>query len=258
MKNILLFLFASALSILPAAAGSRSSADYSIPTDTIDAGGVNVQSANYSLRGSAVGEFGAAGPGAVTSASYTNKPGYAGQLSDLLALAVSRMTHGNAGTFDFNLPLRGVVGIEPRNSQNSTYTVVFTFANTLTNVATVTATATGGIQPGPSTGQIDPSNAHKYIANLTGVPNAQYITVTLGGVNDADGNFSSTVPAVMGLLVGDSNADGFVNSGDALQTRSRSGQATNSINVRSDVNADGFINSGDSSIVRLRSGNFLP
>ena len=63
MKNILLFLFASALSILPAAASSRSSADYSIPTDTIDAGGVNAQSANYSLRGSAMGEFGAAGAG---------------------------------------------------------------------------------------------------------------------------------------------------------------------------------------------------
>ena len=53
-------------------------------------------------------------------------------------------------------------------------------------------------------------------------------------------------------------AIGFVNAGDALQTRNRSGQATDATNFRSDVNADGFVNSGDTTVVRARSGTFLP
>ncbi len=237
-------------------AGSRSSADYSIPTDTIDAGGVNAQSANYSLRGSAVGEFATAGPASSTSASYTNKPGYAGQLSDLLTLAVSRMTHGGAGVFNINLPLSGVTGVECRSG--SIYTVVFTFANTLTSVASVNATATGMIQPGPSSGMIDPNDAHNYIANLTMLPNAQYITATLSNVNDSDGNVSSSVPAVMGLLIGDTNGNGAVNAGDVAQTKSRIGQLLDGTNFRSDVNANGAINSGDVANIKSHIGTGLP
>jgi hypothetical protein len=45
-----------------------------------------------------------------------------------------------------------------------------------------------------------------------------------------------------------------VNAGDALQTRNRSGQATDGTNFRSDVTADGFVNSGDTTVVRSRSG----
>ena len=54
---------------------------------------------------------------------------------------------------------------------------------------------------------------------LTNVANAQTINVTLNNVNGAT---NMTIP--MRLLIGDVNGDGFVNSGDALQTRSRSGQ----------------------------------
>ena len=46
-----------------------------------------------------------------------------------------------------------------------------------------------------------------------------------------------------------------VNAGDALQTRNRSGQATNATNFRSDVSLDGIVNSGDTTIVRSKSGN---
>jgi hypothetical protein len=60
------------------------------------------------------------------------------------------------------------------------------------------------------------------------------------------------------ILAGDTNGDRVVNSGDALQTRNRSGQAVDATNFRSDVNADGFVNSGDTVIVRARSGGFLP
>jgi hypothetical protein len=62
----------------------------------------------------------------------------------------------------------------------------------------------------------------------------------------------------MGVLIGDTSGDRFVNTGDALQTRNRSGQATDATNFRSDVNADGFVNSGDTTAVRARSGTALP
>ena len=88
---------------------------------------------------------------------------------------------------------------------------------------------------------------------LTNVANAQTINVTLNNVN---GSTNMTIP--MRVLIGDTNGDGFVNSGDAQQTRNRSGQTTDATNFRSDVDADGFINSGDTTIVRARSGTALP
>ena len=53
-----------------ALASSRTSANYSITTETVDWGGNNVQSAAYSLPGSAVGELGSGSPELVTTANY--------------------------------------------------------------------------------------------------------------------------------------------------------------------------------------------
>ena len=72
-----LTLFCSLLAMSIHAA-PRSSADYTITTDTIDAGGVNAQSANYKLRGSAVGEFGNGTQEIVTATDYTGKIAYVG------------------------------------------------------------------------------------------------------------------------------------------------------------------------------------
>jgi hypothetical protein len=132
--------------------------------------------------------------------------------------------------------------------------LIFSFANTLTSVGN--ASVTSGM--GSVSSHLIDADAHNYIVNLTGVSNAQVITVSLTNVNDSAGNSSSSVPISMGVLVGDSNGDRFVNTGDALQTRNRSGQATDATNFRSDVNADGFVNSGDTTAVRVRSGTSLP
>lgn len=238
-------------------AGPRTSANYTIVTDTIDVGGVNAQSASYSLRGSAAGEFGTGSSAGSTSVSYTNKPGYAGQLSDLLMLADSRLIHGGAGTFNINLPLSsGLAGVECRSS--SIYTVVFAFANPLTSTPSVNATATGVIQPGPSSGSIDPNDSHNYIANLTSLPNAQYITVTLSNVSDSDGNFSNSVPAIMGLLIGDTNGNGSVSASDISQTKAQSGQGATASNFRTDLNASGSVSASDIALVKSKSGTSLP
>ncbi len=164
--------------------------------------------------------------------------------------AVSRKIHGGAGAFNVNLPLvplTGAVGIEPRNT-GGVYQMVVTFANPVT---------VGGASVTTGAGSANASVAGNVVTiDLTGVTNLQRLGVTLSSVNDGTNLGSIMVP--MGVVVGDTNGDGNVNSADALQTRSRSGQTTDAVNFRSDVNIDGTVSGGDTIVVRGRSGNSLP
>ena len=168
-----------------------------------------------------------------------------------LTKAVSRKTHGPAGALDIDLPLTGAPGVECRSSGGN-HTLVFTFSN---NLVSGNASYAGGM--GTVSGS--PSFAGKTMTvNLAGVANAQTVAVTLHGLTDV---FSQVLPdqtVSMGVLVGDTNGDGVVNSGDSTQTKTRSGQPTDGTNFRSDVNEDGTINGGDSFLVKSRSGTSLP
>ena len=178
--------------------------------------------------------------------------------SPALTSVVSRMTHGSAGTFDVNLPLTGTRGVECRSSRvlgAGNYSLVFTFQHNLMSVEDAAVT-TGIASVNTNTSGIGP-NANQYTVNLTGVTNAQYIAVTLQNAADTTGAIGN-VTGTMGVLIGDTNADGFVNSGDISQTKSQSGAAVTSSNFREDLNTDGFINSGDISLVKSKSGTALP
>jgi hypothetical protein len=173
-----------------------------------------------------------------------------------LVSAVSRKIHGNAGPFDVNLPLTGNPGIECRSGgANGDYEIVFTSANILTNVGSAKVSSGTGSVVGRN---IDPSDAHNYIITLSGVTNAQTITVTLSSVSDSSANFSSSISASMRVLVGDTTADGAVNSSDIAQTQSQSGQSVTTSNFREDVTANGLINSSDIALVQSKSGTALP
>ena len=63
--------------------------------------------------------------------------------------------------------------------------------------------------------------------------------------------------ASMGVLVGDTNGDGSVNSADIGQTKTKSGQTVDGSNFREDLNIDNSINSADVSLVKSRSGTGL-
>ena len=69
---------------------------------------------------------------------------------------------------------------------------------------------------------------------------------------------TGNVSVPMSVLLGDTTADGFVNSADISQTKSQSGQAVGDSNFREDVNTDGFLNSADISLVKSKSGTALP
>lgn len=175
---------------------------------------------------------------------------------------VSRKTHGNAGTFDIDLPLTGPRGIECRSGgANRDYTIIFKFANDLTSVDGASASATkegGGNQPVTATGSINPADRKEYIANLTGVPNAQVITVSLTNVTDSAGNSSNGVSASMGVLLGDVNANANVSNADVALVKAQVGAPVTSSNFRNDVNTNGTLSNGDVSVTKAQVGTLLP
>ena len=145
----------------------------------------------------------------------------------------------------------GNPGVECRSGGASNdYQVVFTFpsAVTFTNAA-VTAGA-GSVSSSSGSGTTTVT------VNLTGVTNAQKIMVTLQGASDGTNTGDLSVP--MGVLLGDVNGNGSVNSTDISQTKLQSGQAVTNANFREDVNANGSINATDVSSVKLKSGTSLP
>ncbi len=130
--------------------------------------------------------------------------------------------------------------------------MVVTFAN---NVVSGNASLTSGMG---SVAGSPTFSGNTMTVNLTGVSNAQTITLNLSNVTDEFSQVLADTTLNASFLLGDTNGDRSVNAGDALQTRNRAGQATDSSNFRSDVNLDGFVNSGDTVIVRARSGDAVP
>src|SRR5205807_7043496 len=151
--------------------------------------------------------------------------------------AVSRKTHGAAGTFDVPLPLTGNVGIECRSGGGTNdYQMIIDFATSVTVGSAALTSGTGSVSSFSVSGS-------QVTVNLTGVTNVQRITVTLFNVND--GTHMGNVPVSMGVLVGDVNGNAVVNAADVALTKSRVGQAVSGSNFREDVNANGTINAGD-------------
>jgi hypothetical protein len=169
------------------------------------------------------------------------------------ATVVARKMHGTAGPFDIALPLVGPRGVESRSGgPDREHQIVFTFPGPVT-FSDVTVTPQGNGTASLARPPSVSADGKQVSLDLTNVSNAQTLTVTLSGVN---GSGIVTVP--VGILLGDTNATGGVNAGDALQTRNRSGHTADPNNFRSDVNHDGQINSGDSLVVRANSGASLP
>jgi hypothetical protein len=100
------------------------------------------------------------------------------------------------------------------------------------------------------------SGTTQITVNLTGVTDAQRITMTLINVND--GTHTGNVPVSMGVLVGDVNGNAVVNATDVALTKSQVGMPVGSSNFREDVNASGTISSTDVAIVKSDVGTSLP
>jgi hypothetical protein len=164
--------------------------------------------------------------------------------------ALSRKTHGAAGTFDVQLPLTGNVGVECRSGgATNDYQMIINFATTVTVGSASVTSGTGSVSSFSVSGP-------QVTVNLTGVTNVQRMTVTLFNVND--GTHMGNVPVSMGVLVGDTNGNAAVNATDVALTKSQLDMPVGSSNFREDVNADGLINSVDVALVKSKVGTALP
>jgi hypothetical protein len=188
-------------------------------------------------------------------------PGYSVTLSDgvgnslpgaiVMIDALSRKTHGTAGTFDIHLPLTGTPGVECRGSGGN-HTLVFTFTN---DVATGSASVTAGA--GSVVG--NPVLSGKTMTvNLAGVTDVQKLTVTLSGVTDVMGHALPTTPLSVNMLIGDTNGNKTVNASDIGQIKGQSGSGVTVANFREDVTVNGTISASDIGLVKSRSGASLP
>jgi hypothetical protein len=119
----------------------------------------------------------------------------------------------------------------------------------------VNVTAGTGSVSGPPTFN---AVTNEMTVTLTGVNDQQPITVTLSGIKDIAGQALANTSVTMGVLLGDVNGSGAVNSTDIVQVKAQSATAVDANNFRRDVNASGTINSTDIVITKSRSGSALP
>jgi hypothetical protein len=167
----------------------------------------------------------------------------------VLTGAASRKSHGAAGSFDVVLPLDGT-GVEPRRPSGN-HTVVLHFDRPLQSGNAAVTSGTGTVGAVTFSG-------NDMVVELSGVPDRHRLTLSATNLTAVSGGVLNSASVTMGFLIGDTTGDGSTNSGDAQQTRNRSGSTTAATNFRSDVNRDGTINSGDAAIVRSASGQTIP
>jgi hypothetical protein len=164
--------------------------------------------------------------------------------------ALSRKTHGAAGTFNVPLPLTGNVGVECRSGGAANdYQIIINFMNPVTVGSVSMTLGIGSVSSFTVSGP-------QVTVNLTGVANVQRITVMLFDVND--GTHMGNVPVSMGVLIGDVNGNAAVNASDVTLTKAQVGQLVTGSNFREDVNADGSITAADAAQVTANVGTALP
>ncbi|HJT44743.1 MAG TPA: hypothetical protein VJ721_00595, partial [Chthoniobacterales bacterium] len=112
--------------------------------------------------------------------------------------AASRLTHGSLGPIDATMPLDGS-GIEPR-THGGNYTLVLHFDQP---IQSGTAAVTGGVG---TAGNVT-FDGNDMIVELSGVGNAQKLTLTATNVTAVGGGVLNSVGLTVGFLIGDTNAD---------------------------------------------------
>ncbi len=173
--------------------------------------------------------------------------------------AVSRVTHGGAGSFD--APMSAGTIIETR--QSGVETLVVTFDASMDVGTAVAANISAiGLNNGAYAGTIGASlSGANDVLTITFIPaliDVDRYTINLAGMSSdtgvaiVDGTFEVVA------LQGDISTDLIVSTGDASIIKPNFGVAVDGTNFRFDFNADGVISTGDASIVKPLFGNTAP
>ena len=94
--------------------------------------------------------------------------------------------------------------------------------------------------------------------NLTGVADAQDITVNLNGVTDSFGQSLSPAAITLTTLIGDVNGNRSVNGERCRSSEISSNAPVDGSNFRADVNANGSINGTDVALVKASTNHRFP
>jgi hypothetical protein len=178
-----------------------------------------------------------------------------GPVANYLVKAGSRKTHGASGNFD--VPLRldaapSAAGVECRRAVTpGAHQIVFSFANPVTS-------GTAGIGAGTATVGATTFVGNEMRVDLTGVLDAQNVTVSFMNVSDGSTLVNGSVN--VSFLQGDVNGDRTVNVTDQNETKSLgfATPATTKTNFRADAVVNGSVNTADVAFVKSRNGQFVP
>jgi len=159
---------------------------------------------------------------------------------------------GFSGMLPINLALAGEPTVECRRGNIiGAHALVFTFVRDIMN-ADVSVTSGVGRPVGNSA-----ISANQLSVNLTGVANAQMLTISLSRIVDMQGQSLPDADVTLGFLLGDTNGDTVVNASDLSQTNARVGQVVTEANFRSDVDADSAIKRRDAALVSSQLGTAI-
>ena len=158
-----------------------------------------------------------------------------------LVAAVSRRTHGTAGTFDIDVARSAAV--EPRVGGPTRLLVTFNqpirrVTGTLADVSLSSGAVSALTVAGPL-----------LTIDLSHVTNAQALAVAFPGIKGSNGPATAS-RLCFGVLAGDVNEDARNSLSDMVGIRDRLNQRAQADNCRYDVNADGVLNLGDLIVVR--------
>ncbi len=162
----------------------------------------------------------------------------------------SRKAHGAAGTFDLTLastPANPVT--EPRTGPS--HTVVFTFDKPV--VGGIATVVEGAASVGAPT-----YSANEMRVPLTGVANAQYVTVSVSNVVAADGGSGGSGSVRVGFLLGDVTQNRAVAVSDVAQVNAAIAQPVTASNYLKDLNASGTLTVSDKATANANVTRALP
>lgn len=170
---------------------------------------------------------------------------------------VSEKVHGGAGTFPIPMPLTGTSGVEDRRGNGGVageHTIRLSFTTDPTGATASVIARTAGVGGGVPAGTVGgvSYSGNDMIVNLTGVSNAQLLTLSTSG--------GSVSPAVVpiGFLRGDTNASRSLSASDVAQTKNAISHLLDGTNFRTDINVNGTTNAGDVAEVKASFGTSLP
>jgi hypothetical protein len=155
----------------------------------------------------------------------------------------------HAGTnYSIALPLTGNPGVECRRV-NEDLQIVFTFNGPIFSAIPSLPADEGAVSTVSYSG-------NTMTVNLTGVSDAQLVTLALANINAS----TASTDITFGVLLGDINGDGAVNAQDVTIDRNavESVAGTSGFNPGTDVNMDGAVNAQDVTIVRNAVEDFIP